>query len=49
MVQIIRLRRVDRLLQAALELAPVNQASQRIMACLIGYLPGDAPQLADVV
>ena len=48
-MQVVRLRRVDRLLQAALELTPVDESGQAVMARLVGHLARKAAQLADVV
>ena len=48
-VRIAGLGGVDRLLQAALEFAPVDQAGERVMARLVGHLPRDAAQLAGIV
>ena len=42
-------RRVHRLLQPTLELAPIDQPGQRIVRRLIGHLPRQAAHLGDIV
>ena len=40
---------LEAVLQAPLELAAVDESGERIVARLVAHLPGDAPQLRDIV
>ena len=40
---------IDRLFQAALEVAPIDKSGERIVGRLIRHLAGKAAQLGDVV
>src|SRR5690606_14040778 len=47
-VRAVRVRHLERLLEAALEFAPVHQAGESVMARLVRHLAGDAAQLTDI-
>ena len=40
---------IDRLFQAALEVAPIDEAGERIVGCLVRHLTGKSAQLGHVV